>query len=87
MLRRVAIVRTDVSEEFSTSIISVIRIGELGTTLLITANVFSNSPILVTLMMEALSSFESRLLQGLHGVTSQKMAFFMVTSVKTSNLT
>jgi hypothetical protein len=33
MLRRVALVRTDVSEERSTSIIRVTRIGELGTTL------------------------------------------------------
>jgi hypothetical protein len=32
MLRRVALVRTDVSEELSASIIRVIRIGELGTT-------------------------------------------------------
>jgi hypothetical protein len=31
MLRRVALVRTDVSEERSASIISVTRIGELGT--------------------------------------------------------
>jgi hypothetical protein len=31
MLRRVALVRTDVSEELSASIISVTRIGELGT--------------------------------------------------------
>jgi hypothetical protein len=33
MLHRVAIVRTDVSEELSASIIRVTRIGELGTTL------------------------------------------------------
>jgi hypothetical protein len=33
MLCRVALVRTDVSEEFSASIIRVTRIGELGTTL------------------------------------------------------
>jgi hypothetical protein len=33
MLRRVALVRTDVSEEPSAYIIRVIRIGELGTTL------------------------------------------------------
>jgi hypothetical protein len=33
MLRRVALVRTDVSEELSTSFIRVTRIGELGTTL------------------------------------------------------
>jgi hypothetical protein len=31
MLRRVALVRTDVSEERSASIIKVTRIGELGT--------------------------------------------------------
>jgi hypothetical protein len=31
MLRRVALVTIDVSEELSTSIIRVIRIGELGT--------------------------------------------------------
>jgi hypothetical protein len=34
LLHRVAIVRTEVSEEFSASIISVTRIGELGTTVL-----------------------------------------------------
>jgi hypothetical protein len=33
MLRRVALVRTDVSEELSASIIRVTRIGELETTL------------------------------------------------------
>jgi hypothetical protein len=31
MLRRVALIRTDVSEEFSASVIRVARIGELGT--------------------------------------------------------
>jgi DNA-binding TFAR19-related protein (PDSD5 family) len=35
MLRRVALVRTDVSEELSAYIIKVIKIGELGTTLAI----------------------------------------------------
>jgi hypothetical protein len=38
MLRRVARVRTDVSEELSASFIRVIRIGELGTTLAVTSN-------------------------------------------------
>jgi hypothetical protein len=33
MLRRVALVRTDVAEELSASFISVTRISELGTTL------------------------------------------------------
>jgi hypothetical protein len=36
MLRRVAVVGTDVSEEFSTSFIGVTRIGELGTTIAVT---------------------------------------------------
>jgi hypothetical protein len=51
MVRRVALARTDVSEELSASIIRVTRIGELGT-----LAVTSNRPILVTLMMEELSS-------------------------------
>jgi hypothetical protein len=38
MLRRVALVRTDVSEERSSSIIKETRIGELGTALAVTSN-------------------------------------------------
>jgi hypothetical protein len=37
-LRRVALVRTDASEELSASFIRVTRIGELGTTLAVTSN-------------------------------------------------
>jgi hypothetical protein len=71
MLRRVALVRTDVSEELSASFIRVTRIGELGTSLAVTRNrgmlrknakgtasVVPSSQILVTLMKEALSSSE-----------------------------
>jgi hypothetical protein len=54
MLRHVALVRTDVSEELSASLIRVTRIGELGTRL-VTAGVVPSSPILVTVMKEALS--------------------------------
>jgi hypothetical protein len=86
MLCRVALVRADVSEELSASIIRVARIGELGTTLLLTTNVVPGSPILVTLMMEALSSSERQFLQEPRGLTSQKTTFFIVTAVKTSNL-
>jgi hypothetical protein len=50
----VALVKTDVSEELIASLIWVTRIGELGTTLM-----FPISPILVTLMKEALSSSET----------------------------
>jgi hypothetical protein len=38
MLCRVALVRTNVSEELSASFIRVTRIGELGTTLAVTSN-------------------------------------------------
>jgi hypothetical protein len=38
MLRRVALVRTYVSEELSSSFIKVTRIGELGTTLAVISN-------------------------------------------------
>jgi hypothetical protein len=40
MLRCVALVRTDVSEELSASFIRVARIGELGTTLAVKNGVF-----------------------------------------------
>jgi hypothetical protein len=56
----VALVRADASEELSSSIIMVTRIGELGT---------------------------YRFLQEPHGVRSQKTALFIVTAVKTTNLT
>jgi hypothetical protein len=77
MLHRVTLVRTDVAEERSASIIKVTSIGELGTTsainsnrltlrrntkLLVTSNVVPSSPILVTLMMEALLSSETSVL-------------------------
>jgi hypothetical protein len=50
MLRRVGLVRTDVSEELSASFIRVTRIGELGTTLVVTNNrhtLLSSSEMLV----------------------------------------
>jgi hypothetical protein len=71
MLLLVDFAKTDVSEEFIASIIRVTRICELGARLrvtssvlrlLVTPNVVPSSPILVTLMMEALSSFEMSVL-------------------------
>jgi hypothetical protein len=70
MLRRVALVRTVVSEEPSATFIRVTRIGELGTTLflrsvrrlLVAASVVPRSPILVTLMKEALGFSETTVL-------------------------
>jgi hypothetical protein len=55
MLRRVDLVRTDIWEEISASFISLSR-------LLITASVAPSSPILVTLMNEALTSSETLVL-------------------------
>jgi hypothetical protein len=40
-------------------------------------NVLPKSPVLVTLMMQALSSYKRRLLQQPRGVTSQKTPFFL----------
>jgi hypothetical protein len=64
MLRRVALVRTDVSEERSLR------------RLLVTVNVVPSSPILVILIMEALGSSEMSVFTRAHGVTSQKTAFY-----------
>jgi hypothetical protein len=60
MLHRVALLRTGVSEELNVFIISVTRIGKLGTTLdVVMTNVFPTSLILLALLVEALSSFET----------------------------
>jgi hypothetical protein len=77
MLRHVALVRSNVLEELSSSIIRVTEIGELGTLavtsnrgmfcirsvrqLLVIGNVAS-SPIFVTLTMQVLSSSETSVL-------------------------
>jgi hypothetical protein len=69
MLRRMALARTDVSEDPSASFIEVTRICEIATNarcevrsvrrLLVTASVVPSSPILVTLIKEALGSSET----------------------------
>jgi hypothetical protein len=88
MLRRVALVITDVSEELSAFFIRNTKVFLRGLRrLLVTANVVPSSPILVNIMKEALGSSERRFLQEPHGVTTQKMPFFVVAAVKTSNLT
>jgi hypothetical protein len=74
MLRRVALVRADVSEERGASIIRVTRIGEVRR-LIVMAKV-PRSAILVTLMIHALRSSETRFLQEPQGVISQRTTFF-----------
>jgi hypothetical protein len=71
ILHRMALVRTDVSEERSASISRVTRICEVGTTLAETSYV---PP-------------KRRVTQEPHGIKYQKTAFFIVTAAKTLNLT
>jgi hypothetical protein len=95
MLRRVALVRTDVSEGCVASIIRVTRIGELGTTLAVTT--YRSCQLLLTLFLPCwfLSRWcwrryippKRRFLQEPHGITSKKAEFFMVTAVKIWNFT
>jgi hypothetical protein len=99
-LRRVALVRTDVSEELSSSIIRVIRIRELRKTLALTNNRRTlrrnkSSQLALFLVHWFLSLWwrrgylppKRRFLQEPHDVTSQKTPFFIVIAVKTSDLT
>jgi hypothetical protein len=67
MLRRLVIVRTEVSKEHSASIIRMTIIYEpvflhSVRRLVVTANIVPSSPILVTLMMEELGSSETSVL-------------------------
>jgi hypothetical protein len=96
MLRCVALLRTDALEELSASFIKVqVSVNQENAfvflrkvfRLPVTANFLPGSPILDTLMKEVLSSSETFVLSEPHGITSQKMTFFIVTAVKTSNLT
>jgi hypothetical protein len=92
ILYHVALVRTDVSEQLSASIIRVTRTGELGTVShnypLIHAAKFlvPSLPSLVTLIMEALSSSEMSVLARATRHNTQKKAFFIDTTVKTSDV-
>jgi hypothetical protein len=75
MLRRMALVRTDVSEELSASfIIRMTRISELGTTLAVTSNRRTCHP-----EERGAVPPKHQFLPKPHGVTSQKTSFFAVT--------
>jgi hypothetical protein len=78
----VALVSTDVSEDLIVSIMRLKRISQLQR-LAVTSN---SVLILFTLMIEVILSAKLLLLQELHCVAFQKMAFFIVTALETSNL-
>jgi hypothetical protein len=50
-------------------------------------NVVLSSPILITLMMQVMCFCKMSVLTRANSITSQKMEFFIVTAMKTSNLT
>jgi hypothetical protein len=81
MLRPVAFVRTDVSEEHRASFIRVTFLGSVRR-LVVAASVVPSSPILVALMKEALVPPKRRFLQEPHGVASQKTPFFNLSAVQ-----
>jgi hypothetical protein len=95
MIGRVALVRTDVSEELSVSIIRMKRIGEI-VTLVVTSN--RRTPRRNTKSLCIVHRFLSpwwrrrwvpskrRFLQKPHGVTSQKTSFFVFSSIQKSFL-
>jgi hypothetical protein len=76
MLRRVTLVRTDISEELSAYIMRVTRIGELGTTLAVTRN-------RRTLRRNTCSIVppKRQFSQEGHCITFQKTAFFTALSI------
>jgi hypothetical protein len=87
LLRRVALVRNDGSDEPGASIKRVTKIGELGTTQAATSNRRTLRRSFFAAYVGCQVPPKRRFLQEPHGVTTQKTPFFVVTAVKTSNLT
>jgi hypothetical protein len=83
ILRRVALVITDVSEEHIASITRAKTVSELETTLAVSEITDSLRPDYGGDNVPP----KRRFLQEPHGVTSQKTALFIVTAMKTATLT
>jgi hypothetical protein len=76
MLRRVDLVRTDVSEVRIASVVRVFCAACFGCWFVV-----PNSPNFVTLMMEAISSSETSVLTRATRRNTKKTTFFIVTAV------
>jgi hypothetical protein len=74
----VALIKTDVSEE---RIVRVVLHNMLQ--LIVTTKIVPSSPILVNLMIEEMRSSETFVLKEQHGVTTENIALFIVTVLKT----
>jgi hypothetical protein len=91
----VALIETDVSEEHSGSIIRVTRISELGTTLTVTSNLsrwwwrgyVPPTRLLSPWWRRRYIPLKHLFLQEPHGITSLTTALFIVTVMKTTNVT
>jgi hypothetical protein len=83
MLRRVAFVRTDVSEQFTESIIMAKIISEIGTTLAVTNAAKECSFILFFLMMEAVRSSKTLFLR--RGRRIQEYGYLQMYAFKQSD--
>jgi hypothetical protein len=84
VLCRVLLVRSDDLDDRRFSIIRVTRICEIRTTLAVTSNgstLYCHPDDGINRFLRIFGYYKS------HRVTSQKMAFFIVTAVKTSSLT
>jgi hypothetical protein len=80
-LRSVSLVRTEVAEENTASIIRVTRIGDLGTTLAVTSN------RTITLVMDDIRSYDTSIRTGAEWRNITEDGIFIVTGMKTSYLT
>jgi hypothetical protein len=90
-LRLAALIITDFSEERDASSIRLTRIGELKSTLaifsslrllVVTVNFLRSTPLLVTLIMVALRSYETSVLTRATQRNIPEDVFFIVTAVK-----
>jgi hypothetical protein len=87
MLRRVALVRTDVSEERSASMIRVTRIGELGITLAVTSNRSTLRRDTILFFVDNVRTSTEKHLRASTACYAESFTFLYVIDVRTSQQT